>query len=137
MFCKLENCKTFDIPTGTERIVIDIDLHVKFFFSDSPIPLPPCFVKVKDCRLTKSLFWKTLQHTSEVFQKTEPQISWMNYSKSDIKKTDDNRNSRQNFCNFPDVALLSVASKPMRICWTYANILFARMTNVKELLQKM
>ena len=60
-----------------------------FFFSSSPIHLPPWFVKVKECRLTKSLFWKTLHHTSEVFQITKPQISWMNYSKSDIKKPDD------------------------------------------------
>ena len=49
VFYKLENCKTFDIPTVTEAIVIDDDLHVKLFFSGSPIPLPPWFVKGKDC----------------------------------------------------------------------------------------
>ena len=32
VFYKLENCKTFDIPTITEAIVIDNDLHVKPFF---------------------------------------------------------------------------------------------------------
>ena len=36
----------------------------------------------------KSLLWKTFHRTSEVFQVTEPQISWMNYSRSDIKKRD-------------------------------------------------
>ena len=41
VFYKLENCKTFNIPTVTEAIVIDDDLHVKLFFSGSPIPLPP------------------------------------------------------------------------------------------------
>ena len=56
MFYKLENCKTFDIPTVTEAIVIDNDLHVKLFFSGSPIPLPPLFVKGKDCRLTKKSY---------------------------------------------------------------------------------
>ena len=40
VFYKLENCKTFDIPTITEAIVIDDDLHVKLFFSGFPIPLP-------------------------------------------------------------------------------------------------
>ena len=40
VFYKLENCKTFDIPTITEAIVIDDDLHVKLFFSGSPTPLP-------------------------------------------------------------------------------------------------
>ena len=37
VFYKLENCKTFDIPTGTESILIDDDLHVKSFFSGFPI----------------------------------------------------------------------------------------------------
>ena len=49
VFYKLENCNTFDIPTVTEAIVIDDDLHVKLFFSGSPIPLPPWFIKGKDC----------------------------------------------------------------------------------------
>ena len=53
VFYKLENSKTFDISTVTEAIVIDNDLHVKLFFSGSSIPLPPWFVKRKDCRLTK------------------------------------------------------------------------------------
>ena len=58
VFYKLENCKTFDIPTVTEAIVIDDDLHVQFFFSGSPISLPPWFVKGKDCRLTKKSYLK-------------------------------------------------------------------------------
>ena len=45
VFYKLENCKTFDIPTVIEPIVIDDDLHVKVFFSDSSTPLPPWFIK--------------------------------------------------------------------------------------------
>ena len=45
VFYKLENCTTFDIPTVTEPIVIDNDLHVKLFFSGSPKPLPPWFVE--------------------------------------------------------------------------------------------
>ena len=49
VFHKLENCKTFDIPSVTEAIVIDDDLPVKLFFSGSPISLPPWFVKGKDC----------------------------------------------------------------------------------------
>ena len=69
---KLESCKTFDIPTVTKTIVTGDYLHVKLFFSGSSIPLPPWFVKGKDCRLTKSLIWKTFHHTSEVFQITEP-----------------------------------------------------------------
>ena len=56
VFYKLKTCKTFDIPTVTEPIVIDDDLHVKLFFSGSPIPLPPSFVKGKDCRLTKKSY---------------------------------------------------------------------------------
>ena len=56
MFYELENCKTFDIPTVTEAIVIDDDLHVKLFFPVPPIPLPPWFVKGKDCRLTKKSY---------------------------------------------------------------------------------
>ena len=49
VFCKLENCKTFDIFTVTEAIVIDDDLHVKlFFWLPSTSPSPP-FVKEKDC----------------------------------------------------------------------------------------
>ena len=56
VFYKLENCKTFDIPTVTEAIVIDDDLHVKLFFSGSPIPFSPWFVKGKDCRLTKKSY---------------------------------------------------------------------------------
>ena len=56
VFYKLKNCKTFDIPTVTKAIVIDDDLHVKLFFSGYPIPLPPCFVKGKDCRLTKKSY---------------------------------------------------------------------------------
>ena len=56
VFYKLENCKTFDIPTVTEAIVIDNDLHVKLLFSGSSIPFPPCFVKGKDCRLTKKSY---------------------------------------------------------------------------------
>ena len=56
MFYKLENCKTFDIPTVTKAFVIDDDLHVKLFFSGSPIFLPPWFVKGKDCRLMKKSY---------------------------------------------------------------------------------
>ena len=56
VFYKLKKYKTFDIPTITEAIVIDDDLHVKLFFSGSPIPLPPWFVKGKDCRLTKKSY---------------------------------------------------------------------------------
>ena len=56
MFYKLESCKTFDIPTVTEAIVTDDDLHVKLFFSGSSIPHPPWFVKGKDCRLTKKSY---------------------------------------------------------------------------------
>ena len=50
VFYKPENCKTFDISTVTEEIVIDDDLHIKLFFSGSPTPLPSWFVKGKDCR---------------------------------------------------------------------------------------
>ena len=52
VFYKLQNCKTFDIPTVTEAIVIDTDLDVKFFFSGSPIPLSPWLVKerIVDCQ---------------------------------------------------------------------------------------
>ena len=78
VFCKLENCKTFDIPTVTEAIVIDNDLHVKLLFSGSPVLLPIWFVKGKNCRLTKSLIWKTFHCISKVFQKTKPKISCMN-----------------------------------------------------------
>ena len=56
MFYKVENCKTFDIPTVAEAIVIDDDLHVKLFFSGSPTPLLSWFVKGKDCLLTKKSF---------------------------------------------------------------------------------
>ena len=56
VFYKLENCKTFDIPTVTKAIVIDNDLHVKLFFFGSPILLSPWFVKGKDCRLTKKFY---------------------------------------------------------------------------------
>ena len=56
VFCKLESCKTFDIPTVTEAIAIDNDFHVKLFFSGSPVLLPPWFVKEKDCRLTKKSY---------------------------------------------------------------------------------
>ena len=56
MFYKLENCKTFDILIVTGAIVIDDDLHVRLFFSGSPIPLFPWFVKGKDCRLTKKSY---------------------------------------------------------------------------------
>ena len=38
---KLKNCKTFDIPTDTEAMVIDNDHHVKLYFSGCSIPLPP------------------------------------------------------------------------------------------------
>ena len=65
VFCKLENCKTFDIPTVTEAIVIDNDLHVKLLFSGSPVFLPKWFVKGKDCRLKKVLSGKL----STVYQK--------------------------------------------------------------------
>ena len=58
VFYKLENCKTFDIPIVTEAIVIDDDLHVKLFFSGSPIPLPPWFFKGKDVDRQKSLIWE-------------------------------------------------------------------------------
>ena len=56
MFCKLESCKTFDIPTVTEAIAIDQDLHVKLFFSRFPVLLSPWFVNGKDCRLTKKSY---------------------------------------------------------------------------------
>ena len=56
VFYKLKNCKTFDIPTVTEAVVIDDDFHVKLIFSGSPIPLPPWFAKGKDCRLTKKSY---------------------------------------------------------------------------------
>ena len=56
VFYKLKNCKTFDISTVSEAIVIDDDLPVKLFFSGSPIPFPPWFVKGKDCRLTKKSY---------------------------------------------------------------------------------
>ena len=49
VLCELKNCKTFDIPTVLEAIVIDDDLQVKLFFSGFPIPLPPWFVEGKDC----------------------------------------------------------------------------------------
>ena len=48
VFYKPKNCNTFDIPTVTEAIVIDYDLHVKLFFLGSPMHLPPWFVKVKN-----------------------------------------------------------------------------------------
>ena len=35
IFYKLENCKTFNIPTVTEATVIDNDPHVELFFSGS------------------------------------------------------------------------------------------------------
>ena len=38
VFYKLENCKTFDIPTATKAIITDDDLQVKLFFSGFPIP---------------------------------------------------------------------------------------------------
>ena len=56
VLCKLEYCKRFDLPTVTKAIVIDNDLHVKLFFSGFSIPLPPWFVKGKDCRLTKKSY---------------------------------------------------------------------------------
>ena len=56
MFDKLENSKTFHIPTVTEAIVIDDDLHAKLFFSGSPLPLPSWCVIGKDCRLTKKSY---------------------------------------------------------------------------------
>ena len=56
MFYILENCKTFDIPTVAEPIVTDNNLHIKLFFSSLAIPLPPEFVKGKDCRLTKNSY---------------------------------------------------------------------------------
>ena len=60
MFYKLENCKTFDISTVTNPIVIDNDLHVKLFFSGSPISLPPWFVEGKDCRLTEKFYLENI-----------------------------------------------------------------------------
>ena len=54
VFYKLENSKTFDIPTVTEAIIIDDDRHVKFFFSGSPIPF--LHGLLKDCRLTKKSY---------------------------------------------------------------------------------
>ena len=56
VFYKSENCQTLDILTVTEAIVIHDDLHVKLFFSGSPLPLPPWFVQEKDCRLTKKSY---------------------------------------------------------------------------------
>ena len=101
VFYKIKNCKTFDIPSITEAIVIDDGLHVKLFFSGSSIALPPWFVKGKDSRLTKNFYLEIFHHTSEVFQITEPQMSWMNYSKSDTKNLMIDQNLRQNFCNLP------------------------------------
>ena len=64
---KVVQCFTnWKIPrhsTATEAVVIDNDLHIKLFFSSSPIPFPPWFVKGKDYRLTKRLIWKTFRHT--------------------------------------------------------------------------
>ena len=56
VFYKLENRKTFGIPTVTEAIVTDDDHHGKLLFFGSPIPLPPWFVKAKDCRPTKKFY---------------------------------------------------------------------------------
>ena len=56
VFYKLENCKTFDIPTVTETIVIDNDLYVEHFFSVFLILLSPWFVKGKDWPLTKKTY---------------------------------------------------------------------------------
>ena len=56
VFYKLQNCKTFDIPTVTEAIVTDNDLCLKLFFSGFPILIPPWFVKGKDCPLTKKSY---------------------------------------------------------------------------------
>ena len=39
VFCKLENCETFDIPIVTEAVVIDDDLRVRLLFSGSHVPL--------------------------------------------------------------------------------------------------
>ena len=56
IFYKIENCKNFAIPTVTETIVIDKNLHVKLFSTGTPIPLPEWFSKGKDCRLTKKSY---------------------------------------------------------------------------------
>ena len=75
VFYKLENCKAFDIPSVTEPIVIDDDLHVKLFFSGSSIPLPPWFVKGKDCRLTKKSYLENFPPYIRSFSDNRAQIS--------------------------------------------------------------
>ena len=67
-FYKMEQCKTFDIPTVTEVIAVDNDLHVKLFLSGSP--LPRWFSKGKDCRMTKKSYPGTLFTIYKVFQKS-------------------------------------------------------------------
>ena len=119
VFYKLENCKTFDIPTVTEAIVIDNDLHVKLFFSGSPVPLPTWFVKGKDCRLTKKSYLENLP----------PPIGY--------KKPDD----KPKFTS--KLLQLARCCATLRCQHTYTNMLdlceylLARVTDMQELQEKM
>ena len=102
VFYKPENCKTFGIPIVTKAIAIDNNLHVKVFLFWLPYTPPSMVCKGKGLSTEKKVFfWKAFHRSSKVFQIIKPQISWMNYSKSDIKNVMTARNSRQNFCNLP------------------------------------
>ena len=88
VFYKLENCKTYDIPTVTEVIVINDDLHVKLFFSVSLIPLPPWFVIGKDCRMTKKSYLENFSPYIRGFSDSRAtnildELQQMRYKKSD------------------------------------------------------
>ena len=137
VFCKLENCKTFDIPTVAEPIVIDNDLHVKLFFSGSPIPLPPWFVKGKDYRLSKKSYMVNFQPYIRSFSDNRAtnimdELQKIRYKKHDVRP-------KFTLKLLQLALMLRCSSLPayLRICCANANILFARVTEVKELLQKM
>ena len=51
VFSKIERDE-FSVPTFTETIRIDNQLHVRLFSKSSPVPLPPWFRKGTECKFT-------------------------------------------------------------------------------------
>ena len=87
VFYKIEQSKTFDIPTVTEVIAVDNDLHVKLFLSGSP--LPHWFSKGKDCRLTKKSYLKNFPPFLRSFANQKPNKAMNELLKIQFKKLDD------------------------------------------------
>ena len=100
-FYRLENCRAFDIPTITKAIVIDDDLHANLFFSGSPIPLPPWFVKRKDSRLTKKSYLENFPPYVRSFSDNRATNIMDELQQIRYKHLMIDQNVRQNFCNLP------------------------------------